>query len=221
MKLRPSILLISATLLSIVMVVTPACKHKKPVAEKKPVIYLYPEQEMEVNVKLRLNEDYELKTTEPYYNDGWTVIAKPDGELMDPADGKKYPYLFWEANDYYDYQFGQGFCVMRDSTETFLRRTLTDIGLNEKEREEFISFWAPEMKTNDCNLVSFAGEQFTSRAQLDIQPAPDAILRVFMIFKPVAPGTIISPQTFPPFQRKGFTVVEWGGANVGVPSNLN
>ena len=48
---------------------------------KKPVIYLYPEQEQEVSV--RLDYDGELTCTYPEYNDGWTVTAKPDGRLTD------------------------------------------------------------------------------------------------------------------------------------------
>ena len=44
---------------------------------KKPVIYLYPEQEQEVSV--RLEYDGELTCTYPEYNDGWTVTAEPDG----------------------------------------------------------------------------------------------------------------------------------------------
>ena len=221
MKIKQLSFLGVGGLIVLLALFTTACKSKKRVVEKKPVIYLYPEKEMQVTVMLNLNSDYELTLTEPVYNGGWTVMARPDGHLTDLADGKTYPYLFWEAVDYYEYQFKQGFCVHRDSTEAFLRRTLTTIGLNEKEREEFISFWTPEMKTNEYNLVSFAGEQFTSRAQLDIEPAPDAILRVFMIFRSTDAETVIQPQTFESFHRKGFTVVEWGGANVGAASDLN
>ena len=212
--------LAAVCILSFTAILSPACRQPKRV-QKKPVIYLYPETEMEVRVKLNLNSEFELTVTEPFYENGWSVLAKPDGQLTNLSDGKTYPYLFWETNSGYEFRFEKGFCVMRDSTESFLRRTLTAIGLNENEREEFISFWAPEMKMNECNLISFAGEEFTSRAQLDIQPKPDALLRVFMIFKSTAPGTEIEPQSFGTFERKGFAVVEWGGTNMDVPADLN
>nr|MCR4766491.1 hypothetical protein [Saccharofermentans sp.] len=46
-----------------------------------PIIYLYPEEETEVNVKLTL--DGNLTSSYPHYNDalGWTVTASPDGTL--------------------------------------------------------------------------------------------------------------------------------------------
>jgi hypothetical protein len=62
----------------------------------KPVIYLYPLQEMEVHVHL----DYqgELIVTYPEISDqnDWMVIAQPDGTLIDQADGLEYSYLFRE-----------------------------------------------------------------------------------------------------------------------------
>ena len=49
--------------------------------DAKPVIYLYPEKETEVTVKL--NYAGELTCTYPAYNDGWKVSASPDGTLTD------------------------------------------------------------------------------------------------------------------------------------------
>lgn len=45
----------------------------------KPVIYLYPEEEMDITVKLDV--DGELICTYPQYNGKWEVTAKPDGVL--------------------------------------------------------------------------------------------------------------------------------------------
>ena len=46
--------------------------------DAKPVLYLYPEKETEVNV--RLDYDGELTCTYPAYGEeGWTVTAAPDG----------------------------------------------------------------------------------------------------------------------------------------------
>ena len=48
---------------------------------EKPVIYLYPEQEQDVSV--RLDYDGKLTCTYPEYDDGWDVTAAPDGTLTD------------------------------------------------------------------------------------------------------------------------------------------
>src|SRR5690554_1931397 len=63
---------------------------------KKPVIYLYPEDEKVVTVKLQY--DGELICTYPEYKDGWEVITKPDGTLINIEDNMEYSYLFWEGN---------------------------------------------------------------------------------------------------------------------------
>ena len=85
-----------------------ACREGRGDVTAKPVIYLYPEEETQVTVKL----DYagELTCTYPAYDDGWTVTAQPDGTLTDAA-GQTYSYLFWEGVDTAAYDFSQGFCV--------------------------------------------------------------------------------------------------------------
>jgi hypothetical protein len=44
--------------------------------------------------------------------------------------------------------------------------------------------------------------------------SPDSVLRVFMAFKPLSHPIEIPPKEFAPFDRKGFTVIEWGGSEV-------
>ena len=61
---------------------------------------------------------------------------------------------------------------------------------------------------NPYNLISFAGEEYTKTAPLTITPQPDSILRVFMVYKALQEPIEIPAQTFEPFERKGFSVVE-------------
>lgn len=174
----------------------------------KPVIYLYPEEETKVSVRL----DYggELTVTWPAYRDGWNVTAYPDGTLLD-AEGNAYSYLFWEGVTDTEYDFSKGFCVAGEDTADFLRETLVEIGLTPEEYNEFIVYWLPQMQDNAYNLISFQQERYTQTARLDITPEPDSVLRVFMAWKPLDRSQEIEPQQFAPFQRDGFTVVEWGG----------
>ena len=66
------------------------------------------------------------------------------------------------------------------------------------------------MEHNPYNLISFQTEAYEDAAQLIIDPAPDSVLRVFMTWKPLLTEQNIEPQSFEPFIRDGFTVVEWG-----------
>ena len=186
------------------------CVSDEECAEK-PVIYLYPEQKTAVSVSL----DYAgtLTATYPAYENGWHITAEPDGTLYDEA-GNEYSYLFWEGEDKTDYDFSKGFCVAGVDTADFLRETLAAIGLTPKEYNEFIVYWLPKMQDNPYNLISFQSERYTDTAKLDIDPTPDSVLRVFMAWKPLHRAQNIEPQTFTPFARDGFTVVEWGGCEV-------
>ena len=56
------------------------CSGGNDGALAKPIIYLYPEHDTEIEVKL--GNAQLLTTTYPLYDDGWEVIAKPDGTLI-------------------------------------------------------------------------------------------------------------------------------------------
>ena len=102
---------------------------------EKPVIYLYPEQEQEVSV--RLDYDGKLTCTYPAYDDGWNVTAAQDGTITDES-GQEYNYLYWEGDSNQEYDFSEGFCVAGENTAEFLEDALVRLGLTRREANEFI-----------------------------------------------------------------------------------
>ncbi len=178
----------------------------------KPVIYLYPEEETQVSVSLDF--DGQLTSTYPAYEDGWTVEASPDGTLTDPATGRQYYCLFWEGIGPTEYDFSAGFCVAGENTAAFLEDALADLGLTEKETNEFIIYWLPKMEHNPYNLISFQTEAYTDSAVLTIDPAPDTLIRVFMAWQGLDQPVEVEPKTLTTPDRTGFTAVEWGGAEI-------
>ena len=178
----------------------------------KPVIYLYPEEKTEVTVKL----DYagELTCVYPEYIQGWQVTARPDGTLFD-KNGKEYYCLYWEGSALDCWDMDQGFCIPGRDTAAFLEDALCKLGLNRREANEFIIYWLPQMETNNWNLISFQQETYTDAAKLDISPAPDTLIRVFMTWKPLDAPVEIESQVLTAPERTGFTVVEWGGSRIG------
>ncbi len=179
----------------------------------KPVIYLYPEKETNVSVKLG---NTELMATWPESPDGvWHVKASPDGTLTD-EDGQEYSYIFWEGvSEGFEPDFSRGFCVRGEDTAEFLRQALSEMGLEPREYNEFIVYWAPLMQKNAYNIISFQGENYDAAAPLDISPAPDSMLRVFMAWEGSDKPVNMEGQEFTAFEREGFTVVEWGGCKIG------
>lgn len=185
---------------------------RQPEMSAKPVIYLYPENETEVSVEL----DYKgkLTCTYPGYENGWKVTASPDGTLVD-ENGQSYNYLYWEGITNAEYDFSQGFCVAGEETAEFLETALEAQGLTRKEANEFIVYWLPLMQDNACNLISFQTDAYTEHAELTVTPEPDTVIRVFMAWKPLEKAVEIEPQEFTAVERNGFTVVEWGGTQIG------
>lgn len=193
-----------------------ACRPTRPAEEQgdaKPVIYLYPEEETAVTVRL----DYagELTCTYPAIGaeGAWAVTAAPDGTLTDAA-GQVYNYLYWEGVSDGPYDFSEGSCIKGKDTAAFLEEALAQLGLTRREANEFIVYWLPRMEQNPYNLIAFQGEAYTSRAQLTVSPAPDSVLRVFMAWQAMDAPMELPEQELPAFQRQGFTLVEWGGAEI-------
>lgn len=175
----------------------------------KPVIYLYPTVEQQVQVKLDYKD--ELTCTYPEYKNGWEVIAQPNGDLINKDDNKEYSYLYWEGNSNVNWDFSKGFVVQGEDTREFLQEKLEYMGLIPREYNEFIVYWLPILEENKYNLIHFAGEEYDDYAKLQITPQPDSILRVMMVYKPLNKPIEVEEQILKPFDRKGFTVVEWGG----------
>lgn len=187
-----------------------------PYLLKKPVIYLYPTKETNVNVKLEYKG--EIFADYPKYDEsikGWNVKAYPDGKIIN-SDGKEYSYIFWEGNPskVVNWDLSTGFVVKGEDTVEFLQNTLSKMGLTPKEYNEFIVYWYPKMKENKYNLIHFAGEEYTNLAKLTITPTPDSELRVFMVYKALDEKIDIGAQVIKPFERKGFSVIEWGGSEL-------
>ena len=176
----------------------------------KPIIYLYPENEINVNVKLGYPSL--LTTTYPKYNDGWNVLAKPNGELVDKT-GRTYYGLYWEGKNYINNNYTDGFVVAKADLVGFLEEKLAILGLTEREANEFIIYWLPILEKSEYNLIRFENIDIINREMpLSISPAPDTIIRVLMEYKGIDNVIDIPEQKLVTPVRKGFTVVEWGGS---------
>ena len=142
------------------------------------------------------------------------MTAYPNGRLLNHADGRNTITSFGRVLISRQYYFSRGYCIAGKDTAAFLQDILPEIGLSTKEYNDFIVYWLPRTQGSDYNLISFQSEAYTDTAALQINPSPDNLLRVFMACKPIQNKIDLLPQEFPDFVREGFTVVEWGGAQV-------
>ncbi len=179
----------------------------------KPVIYLYPEQTTKVSVSVSPTGG--MTVSDPFYNHGWNVVADPNSNLTNLADGKTYPYLFWEGRGDSIYHIPKnGFVTSKENLESLLNDKLSLLGLNEKETKDFKEFWLPKILSENkpYYFVTFISKQKIDEiAPMKISPQPDTIIRVLMDYKGLDSYEDVPELSLKTPERKGFTVVEWGG----------
>lgn len=181
---------------------------------KKPIIYLYPEEETSTVVRLG-NPDL-ITTSYPQYIDGWRVLARPDGTLTDLNTGRELYSLYWEGENGDFEMTREGFVVEGNKISDFLEKKLDLLGLNSREAEEFIIYWLPKLQQNKYNYVRFASvSEINNYMPLEVNPQPDTIIRILMLYKPLENMIDVDEQILGPApERKGFTLVEWGGSQL-------
>lgn len=179
----------------------------------KPIIYIYPEEETEVKIKVKNPE--KLTCTYPKYEDSWNVLAKPNGDLIDLKSNRKLYALYWEGINTTKVNLDEGFIVEGESVAKFLEEKLEILGLNEREAEEFIVYWLPLMEKNKYNYIRFETlDEINENMGLKITPKPETLIRINMEIKGLTKPMTVKEQNLKRVERKGYTVVEWGGTKI-------
>ena len=193
-------------------------KERQNYNVKKPVIYLYSDKDLNVNIQLdsRVSIDF----TFPEYNDSWDVKVLEKSGIS--CKNKTYPYLFWDGSGDLNFEKDEcnnslkGFFIESKDAISFLEEKLTALGLNATEQTDFITFWGPQMIQSKYVLVQFQTEEWYSEniSSLLIEPKPDSQRRIYMLMKNYEdiPNLHLQEQSLKSFERSGFTVVEWGGS---------
>ena len=179
----------------------------------KPVIYLYPEETS--NIMVKLGNPELLTCSYPTYNNGWTVIANPDGTLIDINTQRELYSLYWEAKGKIPADMSEGFVVKGENVVSFLEEKLDILGLTNKEAEEFIIYWLPKLQNNKYNYIRFANiDEINEYMPLTFSVEPDTLIRVLMQYKALDEKIEVEEQKLETPERTGFVVVEWGGTEI-------
>ena len=174
----------------------------------KPILYIYPENNMFINIKL--DHDNNIITSYPKYNDGWNVFVNESGNIF--YENREYYALYWDEYNFNRVDFNTGFYVEGEDAINFLEEKLDIIGLTNREANEFIMYWLPVLEENEHSLVYFElTDEREENNKLIIYPKPDSMLRINMHVKKVNNKIDIKEEKLEKFNRFGYTVVEWGG----------
>jgi hypothetical protein len=187
--------------------------------KRKPVMYLYSEKDE--NIIIDLDPYGKMAFTYPKYEDSWEVNLISNKLFV---QGRSYPYLFWEATSQnLNYSFTsdkiEGAVVAKADLIAFFEKSLTKLGLNQTEMTDFITYWVPALSVKDYCFIQFIlDEQYDAKVcGLKMSPSPASSKRIFILASELdSPdiGVKVIPQKFSSFERKGLTIVEWGGAVV-------
>ena len=185
----------------------------------KPVIYLYSENERNVSVKLKAKGDLTFTYPTISSEDSWKVKLGKNG-LIQTDDGGEYSYLFWEAKQ----EQSTFTSILPNSAQLlcgselvpYFEKELNNLGLNAREKTDFITFWCPKLINKDQILVQFyLDEKCELIGELQIDPKHKNVRRVYVTFQEINAerkdfkNIELHPS---PFLRDDFTVLEWGGS---------
>lgn len=180
----------------------------------KPIIYLYPKEDSQLSVNLGYKD--KITVSYPKYISSWNVLAKPNGDLIDLNTGNNLYSLYYESDAVYNFKVEKdGFIVKGEDIATFLEDKLSILGLSDREKEEFIIYWLPILQKNKYNYIRFATqEEINYNMPLQINPAPDTLIRVLMTYKGLNKPIKVEEQKLEAPTRNGFVAVEWGGTKI-------
>jgi len=172
---------------------------------RKPNIYLYSDQPTAFGLRLTL--DGVLTASDPVYTSaGWSGVAHSDGMINHTI-----PYLFYEFATKTAFSEEFGWCIKSSEFSEWCERELTLLGLNERERADFVEYWQRVLPDSSYISIYLQPRALVERvSKLHVSPAPDAVLRLFFYVVPGEQRSQIRPPQTLPFLRQGFTLVEWG-----------
>jgi hypothetical protein len=198
-------------------------REEIPVQLEKPVIYMYSEGAL--SCRLEIEPKSELTFTYPAIDkeNGWDIEITQDGAIF--CNQRAYPYLFWEGttegltfntiNGVMD-----GFYIDTDTTISFLEKSLTKLGFNEKESTDFITYWGPRIMNYKYSIIQFlVDEDYALEiGEINCSIPLDNQRRVYLLFEgsstPVATRILNEQNLQYAFQREGLTLLEWGGSDL-------
>ena len=175
---------------------------------EKPAVYIYPREPGVFEIELEMGPGVRLAASDPAYGDGWSVFVDGDGRIEGTWD-----YLFYEVGLRGSPRIGTGWCLAWPDLFDDLARITADLGLNAGEREDFLAYWRARLPRRDFyEIHPVLGKDLDPWVTLNVHPAPETTLRFWLFFEGRDDRAELVPPALPPVERKGTTVVEWGGA---------
>ncbi len=181
----------------------------------KPNLYVYPEADTPMTVRIDLDPRQRIVAAIPDYpKRGWQGIAHVDGTWTPRGMLEREPFLFYEVSlvpwQSRSLQREVGWCIPvgGEAAVSIMAELLGEYGFNAAEREDFVEGWIHDLPPADSYAVY---------PQLDVEPMAHIVmspaLPVDRVWFVVDDGAGCHPMWAPevvPFDRTGGHAVEWG-----------
>jgi len=172
----------------------------------KPILYLYNTGSCDmISISLKDNEKEDVEAVYPHYHcpieKRWQVRTASDGTLIDATNNRKLQYIFWETVLHYQFsedirrelwEYSKGvYSVSKPDYIPFLEQCLEQLGMSERESNDFIVYWLTQLNQKENCLIKFETDhmhyhqstEFCSSVECLIEPTPNQYIRVMMLFK--------------------------------------
>lgn len=183
-----------------------------PPVDCEPFIYIYGDKGTKVTVTL--DSTIKLLNTDPKpVNNSWEVTLRENGTFNVFDSDKVDHRIFWEGIQGMLPPLDKGWVVARDSLEDFLTDALFQLGLNNREKNEFIEAWKDNLSEKPyCFIGFYPNDMIENYAPMTITPTPDQVIRILMDYRPLDEMVEVEAGEIQRVLRgEGLLVVEWGG----------
>jgi hypothetical protein len=173
---------------------------------RKPNIYIYPTEKIELNVELKFPKGGKILDSRPLYSNGWRIQVESTGLIND-----EYRYLFYEARIPEILQREYGWIVEGTELENFFIKNLEELTFSAMEIKDFLDYWLPYFSSQETYVIypHFTNE-LAKVIDIKFSLLPDHINRVIYSIEEYAGNITVKSPKLPDYQRKNFTVLEWG-----------
>ncbi len=101
--------------------------------------------------------------------------------------------------------------VAQKDLENWFNEYLPKLGLNKKEKEQFMEYWLERLQGQNYYEMKLLSRKFLEEhAKLTILPSPDTVIRVIFYFTPMDEYKTVKAPVIQTPEQKGFVVLEWG-----------
>lgn len=176
---------------------------------EKPNIYLYPEENIQLSVKLNFPKGGKIVTSIPKYDNGWNIFIDSTG-IID----NHHTFLFYESQQPNVWQKKNGWIIKQKELESFFRDNMTEYGFKGQEIEDFIDYWIPKFTDFEYyTIYPQLSDLIDTVIELRFSKSPDNVMRLFYVikgFSKVPNLDLKQPSINTVFKRENFFITEWG-----------